>query len=324
MEAYIISSNGIQDISSLIVSVRLEGEYRNCCRTLELSLLNSPWDFDLPKANIELGYNIKFIDDGITLFYGVVWNKDKNTDSNTLEISCKDFGIYLNKNSYSYKFNNIKPQDVVFRICDGWNINMGNIASTDNTITRNFFNCKLYDIIMSSYALSNSGKYMIIFEENKLNVIRKGEVFANKQILTGSNLIESSVSESLDNMVNRVYVMNEDDEEIDQIENGNDIALYGIMSEVIKQMDGKDYSKDANKRLKSVDRKIKVTNFGNSTFITGKAVIVEEPYTGLKGEFYIDGDIHTWDSNGIYKNSLTLNFENLWDDKESGSEVKDG
>jgi len=322
MEVYIINKNGSVRISELVANATLDGEYRNCCRTLDLSILNSPWDKTIPKISIELGYNIKLVEGNTTLFYGVVWSKDKNTDTNTLEIGCKDFGIYLNKNSYSYKFNNIKPQDVVKKICNDFKIKVGNIATTSKSITRNFINCNLYDIIMSSYKLSNSGKYMAIFRGNKLDIIKKGEVYASKQILTGVNLISSSVSESLNEMVNRINVFNKDGKLIDTIENKNDIALYGILSEVYKQSDDSNYKTEAKSKLQGVDRKIKVTNFGDPTFITGKAVIVEEPYTKLKGKFYIDADTHTWDSNGIYKNSITLNFQNLWDEKESGSEVK--
>ena len=73
--------------------------------------------------------------------------------------------------------------------------------------------------------------------------------------------------------------------------------------------------------LEGVERKISVTNFGTSEYITGKKVNVTEPYTGLTGIFYIDGDAHNW-KNGIYTNKLTLNFENMMDDKDSGSENK--
>jgi len=43
--------------------------------------------------------------------------------------------------------------------------------------------------------------------------------------------------------------------------------------------------KKANSMLKNVERKVTVTNFGNIRCITGNAVIVQEPYTGLYGCF---------------------------------------
>lgn len=49
--------------------------------------------------------------------------------------------------------------------------------------------------------------------------------------------------------------------------------------------------------------------------------MVKEPYTGLSGVFFIDADSHTW-KNGIYTNKLTLNFQNLMDEKESGQNDK--
>ena len=79
-----------------------------------------------------------------------------------------------------------------------------------------------------------------------------------------------------------------------------------------------DFTQKANKTLKSAERKITVTNFGGSEYITGKKVVVKEPYTGLSGVFFIDGDTHNW-KNGIYTNKLTLNFENLMDERSAGS-----
>ena len=92
------------------------------------------------------------------------------------------------------------------------------------------------------------------------------------------------------------------------------------MTEIIRASDGKeDYEKTAREKLQGVERKITVQNFGDSQYMTGRKVQVKEPYTGLTGIFYIDGDTHTW-KNGIYTNKLTLNFENIMDEKTSGSE----
>ena len=101
-----------------------------------------------------------------------------------------------------------------------------------------------------------------------------------------------------------------------------DAKLYGYLTEIIRiSSNDEDYTKKAKDMLEGVERKISVTNFGTSEYITGKKVNVTEPYTGLTGIFYIDGDEHNW-KNGIYTNKLTLNFENMMDDKDSGSENK--
>lgn len=57
------------------------------------------------------------------------------------------------------------------------------------------------------------------------------------------------------------------------------------------------------------ERKGTIQNLGNAKCITGNAVKVVEPYTGMVGLFYIDSDTHTW-ANGVYTNKLTLAWEN--------------
>ena len=70
-------------------------------------------------------------------------------------------------------------------------------------------------------------------------------------------------------------------------------------------------------RDKKIARSGTVDILGNAECVTGNAVFVYEPYTGLYGNRYIDADTHAW-SNGKYTTSLTLNFENLMDEQTGG------
>ena len=92
------------------------------------------------------------------------------------------------------------------------------------------------------------------------------------------------------------------------------------MQNVLKQADGEDTASKAQKLLdeNGVEQKITVNNLGNAANLTGGTVVVREPYTGLYGLFYIDGDTHTW-KNGLYLNKLVLNFKNIMDEQEAGS-----
>ena len=69
------------------------------------------------------------------------------------------------------------------------------------------------------------------------------------------------------------------------------------------------------------EQKITVQNLGNPKYITGDAVVVKDTVTGLSGLFWIDSDTHSW-KNGLYQNKLTLNFRNLMDEKDAGTEAK--
>lgn len=310
------------DITALLNSVELSGEYRSCCRALNLEILSTTWDIYYKKIDIKLGDEIEFTDDNKLIFYGRVWNLNKATNNNTLNIHCKDFGIYLLKNIYTYKFVDMSPEEITKKICGDYGIETSSIASTDSKISRNYINTALYNIIMTSYYLSDTGKYMIRFDGKKLSVIKKGEHTAKYELEKWTNLLSLNASESLDSMVNTVYVRDEEDKTVINTLKNNDDLQYGLLSTTYKKEKDKDYDIKANKLLKGVDRKIEVTNFGNSEYITGNAVIIHEPWTKVDGLFYIDSDTHTWKS-GLYTNKLTLNFENIVDDTESGQEIEE-
>jgi len=121
-------------------------------------------------------------------------------------------------------------------------------------------------------------------------------------------------------MINSVAIFNKDDVFVFPIKNDKDIELYGLMQAYLKIDDSGTYNEKAKSMLKSVERKMSVTSFGNTECITGNTVIVKEPVTKLYGLFYIDSDVHAW-KNGIYTNKLVLNFQNIMDEKDIGEIV---
>lgn len=312
LEMYLINNLRATDITNYLAeSIVNEGEYRSCCRTLSFSLLKD-------KVNIKVGDTVRFIVNNHVQFYGIITSKDISTDSNIVELSCKDAGIYLKRNSFTYKFRNATPRSIVERICKDFSIPYTWAYDLNTRITRNFINVNLYNIIMTAYTLNSTKKFCIQFDNGKLNVLERGAMA--EEYIMHSNLISATASENIDNMVNVVNIYNSDDKIIRTIQNENDRKLYGQFNEYIKlgKDDKRDYIKEANKKLQGIEQKISVGCFGNSTFTTGKAVIVETPGTFLKGKYYIDSDTHTW-KNGIYTNKLALNLKSIMDECEDGS-----
>lgn len=320
MNVKLTNSKETLDITQLISSVSNSGDYLQAARTLNLSMVSTNSDKDIPSANIELGNVIQLLQADEEIFYGYVFERLKATDSKTIDLYCCDCGIYLKKNRYSYKFRNITPEDITRKICSDFQIEIGSIVSTEVKITKNFIGLDLYSIIIGSYyeaSITTGKKYLIRFIGKKLNVIEKGDK-SNAQLLqSGYNLLTSNVSESIKNMINSVAIFDDNNNLLTTIKNDSNIKLYGLMQEYYKAgKDGK-YKEKANTMLQDIERKITVTNFGNIRCITGNAVVVQEPYTGLYGLFYIDSDTHNW-KNGIYTNKLVLNFRNLMDEKDVG------
>lgn len=304
--------NGI-DNYSIVGTITNEGEYRSCCRTLDFTMLKK-------KAKIKVGDTVTFKVNNKVQFMGIVPSKNLSTDDEMINISCKDYGIYLKRNSGTYKFRNATAKSIVEQICKDFSIPIGDILNLNTKITRNFINVNLYNIIMTAYTLNSSKKVTIQFINGKLNISERGFI-AERHVLK-DNLISVDATESIDDMVNTVNIYNKDDKLIKTIQNANDRKLYGQFNEYVKATEGEDYIAKANKKLKEKEQKISLANLGNAGFITGKAVIVETPINGIKGKYNIDADTHKW-QNGIYTNKLTLNFKAIMDEKDDGSIEKD-
>lgn len=320
MRILIENSNGVHDVSQLVPSVTWSGEYNQCSRRLEFSILVSPTDRNIPVVSIALGNVVRLYEGNVELFVGYIFKREKDTDGNVIDIVCLDAGVYLLRNKYSYKFSNVSCENITKRIASDFGIPLGSVATTGIVINKNFLGVDLYSIIMSSYneaSSKNSIKYMITFSGGKLNVIEKGTVQLSVVLEPGSKLFKSSYSESIERMVNAVSVFNKDDKLIETIKNDDHIKLYGLMKDYYRQVDGVDYKSKARFMLKGIERKVSTTTIGDINCVTGKAVIVKEPYTGLNGKFFIDGDTHSW-KNGIYTCKLVLNFQNMMDEKDSG------
>ncbi len=315
MELWLLSKNKEINLSKVVDEVSTEGNYANVCRTCNFGLPLSQSDIRTHLININVGDNIQLIHDNVNLFTGIVWNIPRQTSGKSIDISCKSYGIYLKKNSGFYKFN-CTPESAVQQIAKDFNIELGQVATTGITVKRNFFGNSLYDIIMTMYSLANDKKYIALYDKNKLIIVEKGTLIT-KPIKSGYNLLTLSYNDTLENMTNRVYVYNKDNILIDTISNNTDITNYGILSNYVKA-DDSNYKEQANKLLNSLDQEIQVQCIGDTSYAVGKSVMLEEPYTKVKGRFYIDEDSHIF-KNGIYTNKLALNFKNIMDEKEAGS-----
>lgn len=321
MRAFHIAKDGTKtEITELIDTLSVTGEYRSCARSCSFGIVHGYSDKRTQLIQIAVGDILKVIEKDRVMFQGPVWTKQKQTDGTTISFTAKDYGIYLKKNKGSYSFNGMTAEAITRKVCSDFGLKIGSLAITGKTINRIFRDNTLYDIIMTAYSIGGGDRlYYAKFEGELFYVLEKGKVEC-EPLESGVNLLTSDVNESLESMVNRVRVYNKNDKLIKTVTEEEDAKLYGFMTEILRISDEKeDYTKKAKETLEGLERKITVSNFGDSRYLTGRKVTVKEPYTGLSGIFYIDGDTHTW-KNGIYTNKLTLNFKNMMDEKEAGSE----
>ncbi|MEG0273272.1 MAG: hypothetical protein RR639_04345 [Hydrogenoanaerobacterium sp.] len=324
-QIYITGSAGTFDVTELITSISWAGDYRQCARTLDFAIVSSPYDSSIPEVNSSVGSAVLMEEDGASLFVGYIVSRTKSTSGNTIDISCFDRGFYLKKIEVSRKFINVTPEDALGELCKAFEIKTGKIAKTGIRLSRNFPGCSLWELMSTMYSLAGEQtkkKYHIGFIGDKLCVRIKEPSSETVIIEGGSNLIDATTTESIEGMVNSVAIYDETGKLLQTVKSDENIKLYGFMQKVLSQTKESVTTK-AQQLLNDggVEQKITLNCLGDIRCTAGGCVIVQEPYTGLYGLFYIDSDTHQW-KNGVYVNKLVLNFKAMTDKKTAGEAVK--
>lgn len=299
-----------KDVTQLVKNVVWSGADDNVARKLEFNLISSPIDPNIPKVIIQLGDFIQLYEGKKELFQGFIWNREMSYDGSYIKFTAFEGSIYLKRNWASYNFKNMLPEDIATYICNDFNIPAGKMAETG--VPQSFIvlgEKDLYDIIMTGYELAGvelKREYKIMMNEGKVEVIEKDKTVL-KGNLKSSDLTNTSISETLDRMVNVVKIIDGEGNTIGEINNAEWLEKYGSFQKVIKFEEGKNIMGMAENLLQGVEQNIELDFYGDSKYISGHAVEVEESYTGVVGIFRIIEDTHTWE-NGLHKVKLKLKF----------------
>lgn len=317
MTVYLTNSSGRYDITQVVDSVSISGEYRSPVRTLDFGLIKSRYDKNTFLVSIVLGDTVEVHHGDEVLFYGIITKRTKDGDGTDISYQAKDEGFRLLKNTVYAKYTNMTPQDIVRDLCNKHNFNIGYLTFHSSSISRIFLGASIYDVIISVYNLASDDKFYVCFKNNALYVLKKGEVFAG-HLQYSSNLLTTSISQNINDLANKICVYDSDYNLIKTFENGTDIATFGEFSKYVRVTDNNDIAA-AEKKLSSAESTIAVSNFGSTSFVTGSYVHLTDSYDITTGIFYVQADEHNF-KNGIYQNKLTLSFDNTADDTEGGKD----
>lgn len=311
-----VSKGNETDITQLVDGIKWSGDYKQVARTLSFGVLYSPTDKNVPKTNIELGDMIKMFGDGNReLFRGYVFTKDRQLSSNTIEFDVYDGLIYLTKSSGTYNFNNVTPAAITRRVAKDFNIDLGSMP-TGRPIKRIFDNVNLYDIIMTAYTFESARtgkKYLPNMRRGKLNIIEKGSYTAQFVLSSKETITDASFTEDMNNSINVVKMYDDD---------GNykgEVKIDGVPGRLQDVYKGDGGKKEARELLEGIGRNASVDALGDFDCLTGNAVMVKEPHTGLVGRFFIDNDEHSFED-GQHRMKLGLSFDNIMDSTETGDD----
>lgn len=308
------NNNEKLDISDLVSKVTIQGDYTQGARRLDCSYMASSLDSNIPIAQIQEFNFMYFYQDNKLVFMGTIYEISKDSSNNLITFYAYDEGVRTLKTKATYNFVDKTVTEIVNIIVKEFNIPCESFIKSDIKITKIFLSQTLYDIFMSIYTIvsQNTGKkYMLEWTvEGKMRIVEKGIITLDVAFEEGYNLMSSSYTVNLDNIINRIAIYDEAYNYIKDVRDEESIKLYGIFQDAIKQTNNTDVTEEAKSKLKGVERKCTLSGFGDYTCVTGRGVKVKDTYTGLVGLFYIDADTHTWE-NGIYSIDLELNFKNI-------------
>ena len=321
IELYIEKKDGTKyNITNIITdSVTTSGDLKSVGRKLEFSTMTKD------NFNIEGGDLAKFYDNGDEVFRGKVLSITKNSSGNSFKYIALDEGWRLSKSKGSYNFKQKTADEIASEVLQKNKFVRGNIIKGKTKMDKLFVNKSFYDIIMTAYTEESKvsdKKYMMVITRQKVHIIEKGITVLRVGFEEGKNITESDYSINAEGIINRVVITDKDGNSTDVKDKKDLQEVYGVIQEVKKMKDDNGMSNDdINDMFKDVDKKCSLKGIvTDSSVVTGNAVMVKDSISGLTGKFYIDGDTHTY-QNGVHEVSLTLNFENIMDEKsEDGDE----
>lgn len=306
------------DITEIVVSIIWSGDTKSVARKLIFSMIYKDTDYYLPKPELNEGDLVLLQDDeSATIFGGILFDIEKSGASNTISYTAFDFMYYVNKYEMSKVFD-AKAETIVSDICTEIGVDVGSIEQTNTQIYLPAFSKTAYEIIMMAYTAvsrQNGKKYIPLIQDiDKLSVIEKG-ISSNVILDSSYNITDSTYNTSLQNMINRVLIVDETGATINKVEDINSMSKYGTIQKIYKEEDGKNSYTEATSYLCDIEQTASITALSDIRAVSGYSIIIQEPISGLYGLFYIESDTHRFE-NGKSIMQLTLEFENIMDEKE--------
>lgn len=317
------NDDGLHDITRMQESITLSGDLGSCCRTLDFNIIVSPSDKHLPYVFIPVGGAVDLYFDSENIFHGIVFSKSKSTDSTTMRVTAFDFGYYLKNNYATYRFDGETADAITTTLCTRFGVPIWSLAAPGVPIKRRFNSLPIIQIIDTAYTMSaekTKKKYVMRFRGAALQIVER-KMTADLLVKPCVNLHAATYSQSAEKMINHVAIIDEDGKTVDLKLDLDAVRTYGMLHREVKQEKDRDVTAEAQAMIddNGIENKCSVTVSGDTRLMTGDTLLLQEPFTGQFGVFWIDADVHTW-QNGVYTTELTLSYKAEMREAEAGTE----
>lgn len=296
-------ANG-KDISNYIESVTWSGDENQLARKITVSYLYAPRSNPSRSMAVSKGERLIMEENGIQYFDGIVVREERTESGITMQSMAYDYAWYLRSKALGiYKG---APSDVVRQVCSENGIPVGNLYPMEGEVEVISTGEKsISQVIEAAY---DGGDVHVYMRGNSLCIEKYGAELAGT--VTGDDYVtDASYSSSAENIVNKVILLNAQDQPVGELTNG--FTEYGTIQDTYKiSGDEKDLNKEAGKLLKGIEESGKIVVCGNSAFQTGKAIVVEKVNSKIRGRFIIISDSHSF-KGAEYSTTLGLRFDSV-------------
>lgn len=317
------------DITTLVTQCTWSGSRLQVARRLEFEFIQDDRDSNIPVILYDNGYTCyAYDDDGNNVFIGNIYKIEKDRDKSTVHIVAYDHLHVLGVSKTTRKFTNMTPEAITQQICEELGVMVGDLATT-NTKVSFIANAKTgYQIIQSAYyeaSKTTTKKYHPIMDGSKLNVIEKGTLITDSETgenyiaSANTNMLESVYSESIENLINQILVVDDKGNQIGKTRDDDSVTKYSMFQDIYKE----DPNKDTQTEIKNLLEKYKpvrsgyITVLGDYRVKSTYSIVVQD--TLFKGQFWVKSDTHTF-SDGKHEMRLELEFENIMNEEKAETE----
>lgn len=265
----------------------------------------------LPKAFIKMGDKVTLRYKSKIIFFGVVVDESRNGRA-PIKYTCFDLAFYLNKNELTIQFRDQMANKALEDICGKYNIKC-KITNIPVKIKKIYLGKLVSEIIKDiltlaeqstgkKYRFEMQGDTFVVFPWLDMKVKVNAQWISNPQL-----------NRSIENMKNSIQVVSNDEKKVKifgEAKDAANIAKYGLLTKV-EAIDDKEkakaqqVAKNLLKELNKIQESGSVALLGNYEARVGRLITLDEPITGLKGDYFITDAQHTI-SNGIHLMTLSL------------------
>lgn len=298
-----ITADGM-DITNHIETISWSGDENQLARKLAISYLYAPHNETFSSRAVSNGSRLVMCEGGSCCFDGIVVTEERSENSIIMQNTAYDYAWYLRSKALGvYKGS---PGQVAVQVCEENGIPCGSIYDPGGEAE-----------VISTGEKSISQVIQAAYEGMDVHIFMQGIQLCTEKYgtdlagaVTGDDyVIDGSYKSSIENIVNRVVLLDAAEQSVGEITNG--LTRYGTIREAYKIAgDEADPIKEAEKLLKGIEESGKIIVKGNPEFRTGKAIIVEKVNSKIRGRFIIISDSHAI-SDASYSTTLGLRFESV-------------